>query len=602
MGVEIIQEFKKAGANIQGTDLAGLIIGPCKQVVDEYMVTASIPFDQETFNDFSGFTNNEKVGVFNLNGAVSFIHTRFYDKTDSQAKTERNSVKQYFKDENATVTSGIMQQVLIHGVHPEDLEDRNIIVYSGSTSSGYTEYVIIAPSDISTSPVYNSSEDGTLVTTTKDLSSLSSPATAIVTDLFDESITPMFVAMTNGQHQFTEFLVFADVPYFTQAGLEIDVEYQGFPMVINYPNLKPGAIVETDTVGFTYKDATALVLKNIFTPSVPGVTTFTATSGFFGSTFVRVPATTFTSELAQNELKGYKIDVVDTTQSPAVVLETHKIISNSAKIEDSTNGDYYLLYIDGRWGRDISVTGLELHLEWRIDIGDEDVTFWGVYLGDVMQGDVLKTSKGQYKIAGIEDYTLKLATTVYSDESVPAEGFAFEITRFYDKIEASNDATLKDWDAGNDYVILYAAEDNYNNPIISGQIYISYTAFRTDLGSIPFKVEDIDALKDMMDVDLRNPLGKALEIALANSNTPMYGCAITSNDYDGFAEAIENTEGTDEFYSIVCLSTDPAVLSTLEQNVDNQSAPEESNLRIGLVTTTLPTTKEVSEGSGNLIL
>ena len=120
--------------------------------------------------------------------------------------------------------------------------------------------------------------------------------------------------------------------------------------------------------------------------------------------------------------------------------------------------------------------------------------------------------------------------------------------------------------------------------ITSATMYISYTAYRTDL---PMEVSTIESLSDITDLfgtDLHpgNLLGWAIYTAKLNAGgQPVYYIPTPDQQLTSYVAALAQAETERGCYSIVPLTEATDVLAAVEGHVDNMSAPEEGKFRIG---------------------
>ena len=118
----------------------------------------------------------------------------------------------------------------------------------------------------------------------------------------------------------------------------------------------------------------------------------------------------------------------------------------------------------------------------------------------------------------------------------------------------------------------------------SAVMYVSYTAYRTDLPMEVSVIESLSDLDDLFGTDLHpeNLLAWALYTAKVNSGAqPVYYIPTPDQQFTSYVSALSQAETERSCYSIVPLSTSSDVLSAVEGHVDNMSSPEEGKFRIG---------------------
>ena len=118
----------------------------------------------------------------------------------------------------------------------------------------------------------------------------------------------------------------------------------------------------------------------------------------------------------------------------------------------------------------------------------------------------------------------------------------------------------------------------------SGEMYVSYTAFRTDLPQEVTAIQNISDIEATFGTDLHpnNLLAWAVYTAKLNAGgQPVYYIPTTGQDLADYVSALSVAETERACYSIVPLTENTAVLSAVEGHVDNMSAPETGKFRIG---------------------
>ena len=108
----------------------------------------------------------------------------------------------------------------------------------------------------------------------------------------------------------------------------------------------------------------------------------------------------------------------------------------------------------------------------------------------------------------------------------------------------------------------------------TGNILISYTAFRTDNVDDLVTIESLDDVTDKLGPAIpENPLAFAAFLALQNTDTPIYVTAVPGNTTAGHLLAAEFLESR-EVYAIAVLSQNPAIHQIWKAHVDNMSDPD----------------------------
>lgn len=136
--------------------------------------------------------------------------------------------------------------------------------------------------------------------------------------------------------------------------------------------------------------------------------------------------------------------------------------------------------------------------------------------------------------------------------------------------------------------------------VISTNVHIAYRALRQDLLDQILTFNDITDLTSQLD-DLtdQNPLGLAVELALANTVTRIRGITVRSNDLAGYLEALELSEA-ERLYALVPLTRDLSILSAFKAHVLQMSTPENASWRVALVSFPIDTTKFIGSATSAL--
>jgi hypothetical protein len=130
-------------------------------------------------------------------------------------------------------------------------------------------------------------------------------------------------------------------------------------------------------------------------------------------------------------------------------------------------------------------------------------------------------------------------------------------------------------------------------PIVSGSVYVAYNALRTDLsGAILTINNEADLLGQLVDVTDSNPLGLAVQTALANTTGRVRAIAIPTNDLAGHLEALTVAQG-EQLYFLVPLTQDPSIIATYKAHCDQMSTPQNAAWRMVIANTAIPLTMNV---------
>jgi hypothetical protein len=140
--------------------------------------------------------------------------------------------------------------------------------------------------------------------------------------------------------------------------------------------------------------------------------------------------------------------------------------------------------------------------------------------------------------------------------------------------------------------------------VYSAQVYIAYTALRTDLSGSMLSIANVtDAEGQLGNLTPANPLGFGVSMALAGAASGTGGVcamAVASNDLTGYTNALELLENQ-TVYALAPLTQDIAIIDEVQTHVDNMSQATYAAWRIAFVNTAIPTTVNVGEWSASLV-
>lgn len=137
---------------------------------------------------------------------------------------------------------------------------------------------------------------------------------------------------------------------------------------------------------------------------------------------------------------------------------------------------------------------------------------------------------------------------------------------------------------------------NYGS-VISGSVYIGYSALRTDLANQVLTINDANDLVGQLGVvSDANPLALGISIALANTITRIRAIAVASNDLIGYTAALTAAQG-ERLYFLVPLTQDTSILSAFDAHCEQLSTPVSAAWRVAIVNTAIPTTLNIGQYS-----
>lgn len=135
--------------------------------------------------------------------------------------------------------------------------------------------------------------------------------------------------------------------------------------------------------------------------------------------------------------------------------------------------------------------------------------------------------------------------------------------------------------------------------VVSADVHIAYRALRRDLSGAIIDVGNVNDLEGLLGAPTdRNPLSLGVQLALANTIGRILAVAVHSDDLAGFQAALELTEGR-RVYSIVPLTQDIAIITTVQQHVQQMSTPEAAAWRMAVVNSAIPTVQTLGKWNAN---
>lgn len=137
--------------------------------------------------------------------------------------------------------------------------------------------------------------------------------------------------------------------------------------------------------------------------------------------------------------------------------------------------------------------------------------------------------------------------------------------------------------------------------VVSGEVHIAYRALRRDLNGAIQTITTVDELEGVLGAPSdRNPLSLGVQLALANTVTQVLAVAISSDDLLGYQDALDLVEDA-KVYSLVPLTQSIDVLTTFQQHAEQLSTPQRAAWRLALVSTAIPTVKEIGPWNEDLV-
>lgn len=146
-------------------------------------------------------------------------------------------------------------------------------------------------------------------------------------------------------------------------------------------------------------------------------------------------------------------------------------------------------------------------------------------------------------------------------------------------------------------VVVNANSELSYGAVVSGDVYIGYSALRTDLSNRVLTIEGPDDLEGQLGVaDDSNPLALGCLMALSNTTGRVKAIAIDTNDLPGYLSALNYAEG-ERLYAITPLTQSVDILMAVKAHVEQMSTPENASWRVGIVNSAIPTTQNIGSAS-----
>lgn len=151
------------------------------------------------------------------------------------------------------------------------------------------------------------------------------------------------------------------------------------------------------------------------------------------------------------------------------------------------------------------------------------------------------------------------------------------------------------------YVTVNPAVQLSYGTLKTGEIHAQYSALRQDLGNQVLEIADLeDQIGTLGQATELNPLGLAVELALANTTGRIFAIAVQSNDLAGFTAAMDVSENV-RLYACVPLTQDIAILEMIQARVEQLSTPQLASWRVAIVNTAIPLSQPVGVYSSTLV-
>lgn len=209
-------------------------------------------------------------------------------------------------------------------------------------------------------------------------------------------------------------------------------------------------------------------------------------------------------------------------------------------------------------------------------------------------GDRGTNNEGEYVVKTVTDENNLVLQTPFID--TPEAPLTYSIKR---KVGDVTLAYGTDFTADAEAITIAAGlqveVDSTMYDVLSGALYASYRALRTDLAAEVKEYEgttDLTAVFGTGQIVPANPLGYGLSIMLQNTVTPVNGLGLDENavadevlSYTAATEVLETTD----MYALAPLSQSPVVHTLFKNHVDQLSQAEKKQERVVLISSLLQT-------------
>jgi hypothetical protein len=149
-------------------------------------------------------------------------------------------------------------------------------------------------------------------------------------------------------------------------------------------------------------------------------------------------------------------------------------------------------------------------------------------------------------------------------------------------------------------VIIKASVSLIYGKIITGDVFFGYSALRTDLSNRILTINDAaDLIGQLEDITDKNPLGLAVQVALANTTGRIRAIAISSDDLAGYQAALAISEG-ERLYWLAPLTQDQSIIAVFKAHCIQMSTPANASWRLTLANTSMPLVQDVGPYSATL--
>jgi hypothetical protein len=194
-----------------------------------------------------------------------------------------------------------------------------------------------------------------------------------------------------------------------------------------------------------------------------------------------------------------------------------------------------------------------------------------------------------------ENFTLYLSNTVLQ----VAEPIDVTVTREVGEYTLTPEDSSITVDAGDEIFSALPQTVLVNDEpcsVVYAKMYVGYKALRQDLSDV-YTVADVDEARGRLGKLVpENPLGYAVMLTLANTNTSVKLVGVDSDDVAGYTAAKDRLENVDNVYGIVPCTQESEILGIFKLHCQQMSVPEVGKWRVCIGSTELQTVKSLQEG------
>lgn len=361
--------------------------------------------------------------------------------------------------------------------------------------------------------------------------------------------------------------------------------------VVYLPGQKPGQIVDLNSIQVYMNNALVQTLSTKFSASSgSNILNIVDHSGTCAAT---ASSATLASVINATDLAvGDSVTVTGAGTAGAALVSTIVSISGTnVTLADQASTSNASATISKNAISNVNSVSSTL----KVEAGDKAVVTYGstVVISTILSvtnlnGTITQISLADVMPAGVAAQVTLTVNKTYNNLLL---GASYNSHTNYDTTAtiATNSVTIKPQPA-----VVYGI-------VTYGEVHIAYRALRTDLSGAIQTISNVDELKGVLgDLTDANPLGLAVELALANTVGQIKAMAIQSDDLAGYLDALDLAAAS-RVYALAPLTQDLAIIAAFQQHVEQLSTPEEALWRMALVNTAIPSTQAIGQYNASLV-